>query len=147
MPHDPEQKRLAGQKGRKHGVYSLEERGEAAMTTEQRQTFSEIKASLEAPEGIVTALRERVAMGLVVVGVIERYAEEQHIAGKTPDDIPILKAWPAFQNSVIRALKQLMDTMPDDRDRAEFAELVGEMTERVEKSNADTGELSQQAFR
>ena len=109
----PKSAQIKGGKNRAtHGAYAIEERGEAAMTPEQRQTFTEIKASLGAPEGIVEALRERVAMGLVVVGVIERYAEEQNIAGKTPDDIPILKAWPAFQNSVVRALKQLMDTMP-----------------------------------
>lgn len=140
MPHDSKQKRLAGQKSRTHGARAIQSRGEAAMTPEQRQTFQEIKASLEAPQGIVAALRERVAMGLVVVGVIERYAEEQNIAGKTPDDIPILKAWPAFQNSVIRALKQLMDTMPEDRDRASYAELVGEMTNRVDKASAGEDE-------
>lgn len=140
MPHDPEQKRLAGQKGRKHGVDAFQARGEAAMTPEQRQTLREIEADLETSEGLITHLRKRVAMGLVIVSVIETYAKDQVNDGATPDQIPILKAWPAFQNSTIRALKQLMDTLPK-AERDSYSEAL----QRINRVIDEQIELGQEA--
>jgi hypothetical protein len=113
MTFDTEKARLAGQESKKHSVYAIEARGEAAMNPDQAETFLEIEQSLETSEGIVLAMRRRVAMSLMVVGVLENYLEKQVNAGVSPDGIPIFKSWPAFQNTAVRALAQLMATMPE----------------------------------
>ena len=116
MTHDSEERRESGRKGgqasKKHSVYAVQARGEAAMTEEQKGTFLEIEQGLETPEGIVLAMRKRVAMSLMVLGVLESYLEERVNAGVSPEAIDIFKSWPAFQNSAMRALAQLLATMP-----------------------------------
>lgn len=116
MTHDPQQQREAGRKGgrasRDHGVYAVQARGEEALTEEQKGTFLEIEQGLETPEGIVQEMKKRVAMSVVVMRVLESYLEERVNAGASPDGIPIFKSWPAFQNSAMRALAQLLATMP-----------------------------------
>jgi len=140
MPHDPEQKRLAGEKGRTHGIYSIQARGEAAMTPDQRQILREIEEQLETPEGVYEALRERVAMSLMVIHVLESYLEEQVMAGATPDNIKIFKSWPAFQNSTVRALTQLIGTMPKpERDTlAEEILRIQELVKNAERQENET---------
>ena len=133
MPHEPEQKRLAGQKGRSHGIYAIKARAEAAMTPTQVQTLRDIEEQLQTPEGVQQALLERVAMATAIMGTLEAYIGDRVEDGVPLDAITILRSWPAFQNSTVRALKQLMDAMPDDKNRAGHAQLGGEMTERVEK--------------
>lgn len=112
MPHDPEQKRLAGQRGKVHGVYAVKARGEEALDAAGIQTLREIEAGLETPEGIILAMRKRVAMSLMVLAVLETYLEEQVNAGHTPDSLPVFRAWPSFQNSTVRSLMHLRSMLP-----------------------------------
>ena len=112
QPFDTERGRLAGQQSKKHGLFALRDRGEAALDAEGILTLREIEESLTTPEGIVSAMRKRVAMSLMVLGVLESYLEERVNAGATPEGIDIFKSWPAFQNSAMRALAQLLGTMP-----------------------------------
>lgn len=112
MPHDPEQKRLAGQKGRSHGIYAIKARGEAAMTPDQRQTLRDIQESLETPEGVQQALLERVAMSTMIMSVLEDYIKSQVDEGMPLDAITILRSWPAFQNSTVRSLMHLKSMLP-----------------------------------
>ncbi|MCH8876702.1 MAG: hypothetical protein IIA89_07735 [Chloroflexi bacterium] len=128
MSHDPEQQKLAGQKSRKHGIYALKARGEDALDAKQSLTFRDIEESLETPEGIVLAMRKRVAMSVMVLGVLETYLEERINAGATPEGIDIFKSWPAFQNSAMRALAQLLGTMPKPQHDA--------LAEEIEKIQA-----------
>ena len=116
MASDPEEGQESGRKGgrasRSHGVYAVQARGESALDAKQALTFRDIEESLETPEGIVLAMRKRVAMSVMVLGVLETYLEERINAGATPEGIDIFKSWPAFQNSAMRALAQLLATMP-----------------------------------
>ncbi len=116
MARDPEQRREAGRKGgrasRDHGVYALESRGSDALDAEQKLSLLKVEAALETPEGIVREMRRRVAMSVMVMSVLETYLEERINAGASPEGIDIFKSWPAFQNSAMRALAQLLGTMP-----------------------------------
>lgn len=143
MGHDPEQHKLAGQKSRKHGIYAIKARGEDALDAKQALTFRDIEESLETPEGIVLAMRKRVAMSVMVLGVLETYLEERINAGATPEGIDIFKSWPAFQNSAMRALGQLLATMPKAQADsyaealAKVNQLIDEQLERDQEAPGD----------
>ncbi len=147
MSFTEEDSRKGGQSSRSHGVYSIKARGEEAMTEEQKGTFLEIEQGLETPEGIVLAMRRRVAMSVMVVGVLESYLEERINAGATPEGIDIFRSWPAFQNSAMRALAQLLATMPKPQADS-YAEALAKVNqvidEQVEQQQHEQVEQQQQ---
>ena len=112
MSFTEEDSRKGGQQSKTHGVYSLQARGPEALDADQRQTLRDIQEQLTTPEGVQQALLERVSMGMMVLSVLESYLEEMVNSGTPLDSIPILRSWPAFQNSTVRSLMHLKSMLP-----------------------------------
>lgn len=140
MPYPKEAQRKGGQAGRKHSVYALRDRGEAAMTPDQVQTLRAIEQQLTTPEGIQEALLQRVAMATAIMGTLEAYIGSQVEAGVPLDSITILRSWPSFQNSCVRALMHLRSMMPKQQadSYAEALERINRVIDEHEKDKADT---------
>ena len=99
-------------KYQRHGVYSIRDRGEAALEAPDRSLLMELEEELSSHEGINAQLRRRAALGIIMVTKIEQYIETEIESGVPPQDIPILGKWPAFQNAAGRALRAAKDTLP-----------------------------------
>ena len=98
------------QASRKHGVYSK------TMTPERASQLALLEDDLSTRPGVVAIQNEQTAKAVQVLNVAMSYAIQQHQSGKPLDKIPIFKMLPAFMNSAQRALKQLHEMLPDDRD-------------------------------
>ena len=112
----------------RHGVYSVRDQGEAALEKADRSLLMELEDQLASPDGIDELLRRRAALGIIMVTKVEQYVEAQIDSGVPLQDIPILKAWPAFQNAAGRALKAARDALPKG-DRSGY----GAELEHIEK--------------
>ena len=98
------------QASRKHGAYSTK------MTPERAHQLAELEDALATRPGVVAIQNEQTAKAVAVLNVAMSYAIQQHKDGKPLERIPIFKMLPAFMNSAQRALKQLHEMLPDDRD-------------------------------
>jgi len=108
---------------RTHGVYAIQDRGDRALEGADRSLLMELEDRLGSPEGIGELQRRRAALALIMVGKIEQHVESEVASGTPIQDIPILKAWPAFQNAAGRALKAAKDTLPKNGGNKRNAEL------------------------
>ena len=95
---------------RTHGAYSK------TMTPERATQLAELEDALSTRPGLVAIQNEQTAKAVAVLNVAMSYAIQQHKDGKPLERIPIFKVLPAFMNSAQRALRQLHDMLPDDRD-------------------------------
>lgn len=91
----------------KHNVFGLDLNPLAEWPEDKRLVATEIAEELSVPELVEEHERQRVARGLVILQVLERYVAKQVKDGIPLDECPILLRWPAFQNSVMRGLKQV----------------------------------------
>ena len=103
-------KEQRAQASRKHGAYSTK------MTPEKAGQLAELEDALSTRPGVVAIQNEQTAKAVAVLNVAMSYAIQQHKDGKPLERIPIFKVLPAFMNSAQRALRQLHDMLPDDRD-------------------------------
>jgi hypothetical protein len=100
----------------KHGTYAIRDRGEAGMTNEQRGLYVELQEQLSTPAGVRQAMIEQAAQSLVLYRAATSYVSQQNKKGVPLDQIALLRAIPAFQNSAARQLAQLLAALPDDAD-------------------------------
>jgi hypothetical protein len=96
----------------KHGVYSIRDHGDRVMTPAQRSVKAELLEQLDTREGAIAALKDQAIETFILAGVAQAYVVQQHEAGVPLDDIPLLRALPAFWNSANRALKSYIDVIP-----------------------------------
>lgn len=118
-------------KYQKHGVYSIRDQGEAALEKADRSLLMELEEKLATREGIESQLRRRAALAVIMVTKIEQYVEAQIDSGKPLHNIPILKAWPAFQNTAGRALKAARETLPNN-DRSIYGDELARISRVVD---------------
>lgn len=128
MSYPKQAQRRGGQRSRSHGVYALRDRGPEALDADQRQTLHEIQEMLTTSEGIQQALLERVAMGTMIMSVLEDFIKSQVDAGVPLDAITILRSWPSFQNSCVRALMHLRSMQPK-----QMADSYAEALDRINR--------------
>ena len=109
---------------KKHGVYSVRDRGQEAMTTPQRSRLQEIKEQLETRQGVKDMMQERTSHAVLLVELASAYVAGLHRAGVPLDEIPLLKALPAFMNTAHRQIRDLLDVMPAEMgENAELARI------------------------
>ena len=109
---------------RKHGAYSIMERGPDGMDAEQRSLFIELQEQLSEHGGVVVALREQTAQALVIAQVAADYVSKQAQTGVPLDEIKLLRALPAFWNSAARMMGQLLAVLPAEKDDAGVLDLL-----------------------
>ncbi len=107
-----------------HGVYAFERRGEAALSTDQRGKYAELQDQLSTRQGAIDALREQATQSMLLALIAQSYVVTQHEAGKSLDEIVLLRSLPAFWNSANRALKTYLDVLPKDNKRQSLSEVI-----------------------
>jgi len=107
-----------------HGIYALTRRGIEALSLNDRELTKELIDDLATPEGIDEAIVQRAALSLIVCRKIEAWVEQEISRGVDPNKIPILKSWPAYNNSAMRALKLVKDSMPNAPEMKTVTDLV-----------------------
>lgn len=108
------------QNAAKHGIYGK------AMTPERLSLRQELSEQLETRDGVLAALKDQVINTVTLAQVAQSYVVTKQHQGAELDDIPLLRALPAFWNSAGRALKAYLEAMPkDDPDVIDLAELRG----------------------
>ena len=118
----------------KHGVFAFERRGEAALSTEQRGKYAELQDQLATRRGAMEALREQATQTMLLALIAQSYVVEQKQAGKSLDDIALLRSLPAFWNSANRALKTYLDIMPKEENRLNLGETITKAVELHEQN-------------
>ncbi len=98
---------------KKHGAYSFQARGEAALEPSGRTRLAELREVLQDKQGVLSIMVEKAADGVLLFELIQSYVGECVNAGKALDDIPAVKTLPAFYNSMHRSLLTLHNIMPD----------------------------------
>jgi len=115
-----------------HGTYAVRDRGQEAMTPTQRSKRAELIEQFETREGVVMALRDQAVDTLILAQIAQSYCVSQTQAGKPLDKIALLRSLPAFWNSAGRALKNYLDTIPDDSK-------IYDLAEHVQRAMGDNG--------
>ena len=95
---------------RKHGVYSK------TMTPEKARTIATLQDQMSTRPGVLAVQNEQTAKAVQVADAAMAYVIKNYQSGTPLDRIPLVKALPAFMNTAQRALRQLHDMLPDDRD-------------------------------
>jgi hypothetical protein len=116
-------------KGSKHGVYALKHRGIQGMSKVEKRHLRGLRRELMAPGGVHAALATRAALAVTMVSVLEAYIEAEVAAGTELADLPIVRSWPAFNNSAGRALTALaaaQDKPGDHDDTKRVLEALGQ---------------------
>ena len=110
-----------------HGAYAVQDNGLDALSRDELLELLAVEGALNTADGRRRTLARRVSMGLALLGRIETYVAEQVQAGRSINSIPILKSWPAFQNSTLRAIKTLEDMAPPPDAPRNVTQLVEDM--------------------
>jgi len=111
----------------KHGAYAFRDRGEQALDQPGRSRLVELEEAVQTREGALDLLRERAANAVMLTELLTSYVSQQVKGGLPLADIPVLRALPAFYNTALRSLHDLLIYSPDDSTPAN-AEL-----ERIQK--------------
>ena len=98
------------QAARKHGVYSK------TMTPEKARTMANLQDQMSTRPGVLAVQNEQTAKAVQIADAAMAYVIKNYQSGVPLDRIPLVKALPAFMNTAQRALRQLHDMLPDDRD-------------------------------
>jgi len=99
-----------------HGVYKRALNPIENWPESEQLLVTEVANELQTPALIEEHLRYRVAQGLVILQVLEAYLAQQSAAGIPLDELTIMGRWPAFQNSVLRGLKQVQSVLAEKPD-------------------------------
>ncbi len=91
-----------------HGAFSKA----ASEQPERRGRLAELSEQVENREGLIDLLEDRAVRAVMICEVIESYVITQKQSGIRLDDIPVLKALPAFMNTAQRAINSLLDRLP-----------------------------------
>ena len=139
MPFPEEAQRKGGEATRDHGVYAVASRGKEALRgPAEKGRYQELKELVRTYPGRVELKEELATLAMMIVELGASSLRETHNKGGSVfDDKAILKALSPYMNVALKAL----DSLPDDKERADHAQLVGEMTERVNKAKAEVQEL------
>ena len=131
MPHSKEGTEAEKQHSREasmtHGAYAFQARGVAALDQPGRSRLIELEEAVQTREGALDLLRERAANAVMLTELLTSYVSQQVKGGLPLADIPVLRALPAFYNTALRSLHDLLIYSPDDSTPAN-AEL-----ERIQK--------------
>lgn len=93
-----------------HGVYSKD------VTPERRSARMELSEQLETRDGVREALKDMALDTLTMARAAQSYCIKRYGDGAHLDDIPLLRALPAFWNAAGRALKAYLDALPPEPD-------------------------------
>jgi hypothetical protein len=96
------------QAARKHGVYSK------TMTPEKARTIALLQDRMSTRPGVLSVQNELTAKAVQIADAAMAYVVKRYQSGVPLDQIPLVKALPAFMNSAQRALRQLHDMLPDE---------------------------------
>ena len=100
-----------------HGAYSKQ------LQPVARSRLVELEEQAGSREGLVELLTARTAKAILLCEVIESYVVEQKQRGVSLEDMPILKALPAFMNTAQRAISTLAQLQPGSNGQQQSAEL------------------------
>ncbi|GAH36303.1 unnamed protein product, partial [marine sediment metagenome] len=93
---------------RKHGVYSK------TMTPEKARTIATLQDQMSTRPGVLAVQNEQTAKAVQIADAAMAYVIKNYQSGIPLDQIPLVKALPAFMNTAQRALRQLHDLLPDE---------------------------------
>lgn len=121
-----------------HGAYSLEMNGLEALEKAELLALVEIEGDLSTRQGRLETMRRRVAMGILVLQRVETYVAEKVAEGADLDKIAVFGRWPAYQNSLVRALQRLeqMGT-PEDKSRIDELKRIDAILGEGEEGDHD----------
>jgi uncharacterized protein YjcR len=108
----------------KHGAYAFRDHGPDSLSTEKRGKYAELQEQLSTRPGAFEALKEQATQTMLLALIAQSYVVEQKQAGKSLDDIALLRALPAFWNCANRALKTYLDVLPKDDKRLDLGEAI-----------------------
>jgi hypothetical protein len=129
MPHDPEQKRLAGQKSRSHGVYALRDRGPESLEPAQRSRYQELREMVKSQPGREEFREELLATVMMIVDLGVGELRQASELGQGIWTTPIIKSLASYVNSAAR----LIDSFPiNDMKSVRMTQVIEEMKERAE---------------
>lgn len=103
---------------KKHGAYAFLRHGEKALVPRERSRRAELREIVQDRQGVLALMQEKAADSVLLFEIVQSYvAHEQH-EGRPLGSIAVLRSLPAFMNSMQRALKALIDLMPEERANA-----------------------------
>jgi len=108
----------------KHGVFAFRDHGPSALTKEQRGTYAALQDQLSTRQGAIEVLKEQATQAMLLAEIAQSYCVQQHEAGKSLDEIALLRSLPAFWNSANRALKTYLDVLPKEENRLTLGETI-----------------------
>ena len=104
------------QAARKHGAYSFQDRGKAALEKPQRSRLQEIKDHVQDRDGTLELMKENAANAMMITEMVLSHISRQAKTGVQLEKIGGLRQLPAFMNTAQRALRDLMNLLPDNQD-------------------------------
>lgn len=109
---------------RKHGAYSVMAHGEKALDEQGRTYLAEIRENVQTRDGVLFLMQENAARAQLVANMVTSFVTEEARAGVPLEEIAALRSLPAFYNSAQRALKDLLENLPEQPpDNAEIAKI------------------------
>lgn len=121
-----------------HGAYSYEKRGEAALDKPKRGRLGELKEQVQDRPGILDLIQENAIKAVMMVEIVTSYIANQKMAGVPLEEIGVLRTLPAFMNSAQRALRDLIQLMPDNKDAIDAASILEEVKRRKDENEERT---------
>jgi hypothetical protein len=109
-----EQRIIAGQKRATHGAYAFRDRGEEALQPSNRTRLAELREVVQDRQGVLDLMQEKCADSVLLFEIVQSHIAREIKKGRSLDNIPSVKALPAFMNSMQRALKDLISLMPSN---------------------------------
>lgn len=117
-------------KGLVHGAYSKQ------LEPAKRGRLAELAEQAGSREGLLDLLTDRAVRAVMMCEVLESYVITQKQSGISLDQIPSLKALPAFYNTAHRMISSLLQLQPAEQP-GQSAELK-HILEVIEKHDKDT---------
>ena len=115
------------QSARKHGAVAFEARGEASLDKPQRSRLQELKDNVQSREGTIDLMRNNAANAMMITELVLSYVSQQNRRGVGLEDIPSLRSLPAYMNTAQRALRDLVNLMPDDKEVLDARDVLESM--------------------
>ena len=94
----------------KHGAFAK------TMTPQKASRLAELQDQLSTRPGLLEVQKDMTAKAVEIANAMMGFVVQKHNAGIALDKIPTVNNLPRYMNAAQRALRQLHDMLPDDRD-------------------------------
>ena len=105
---------IGNKKALKHGAYTFRDQGEKALEPSGRTRLAELREAVQDKQSLLGVMGEKAADAILTYELVLSYVSRQTQVGVPLGEIAILKALPAFHNSMQRAIAIVLANMPAD---------------------------------